>query len=472
MHILALGLNHRTAPVAVRERLALDGGRLAEALAAMRAETREAVVLATCNRTELYAVTAHVESGFRALRRVVASLGAAGGGEPETLALEPFLHEWADADAVRHLLRVAAGLDSLIVGEPQIMGQVRDAFAAAQGAGTTGPILARLLRTALEAGKEARTVTGIARGAASISHAAVELARAEIPDCGPGAPWGAIADSRNRSGSLRGRAVLVIGAGEMAALAAGALVGHGARVTVVNRTEERAVELATRLGGRARPFEELPAALGECDIALTSTGAMEPIVTPGLLGPVLPQRAGRPLLLLDIAVPRDVDPAVGALPGVTLRNIDDLRETVGAGLTARGDEVGKVEALLDRHAADFHDWYRAREVVPTIAALRAKAEAIREGELAKALGRLGHLDDRDRNAVAALSVAIANKLIHGPMTRLKDPADGGDYVAAANELFDLPRPRPRGEHAPVERETVTRGVGAADGVATPAYEPL
>jgi len=271
---------------------------------------------------------------------------------------------------------------------------------------------------------------------------------------------------------LCGRAVLVIGAGEMAALAAGALVGQGARVTVVNRTEERAVELAARLGGRGRPFEELPAALVECDIALTSTGAMEPIVTPDLLGPVLPQRDGRSLLLLDIAVPRDVDPAVGDLPGVTLRNIDDLRETVGAGLAARGDEVNKVEALLDRHAADFHDWYRAREVVPTIAALRAKAEAIREGELAKALGRLGHLDDRDRNAVAALSVAIANKLVHGPMTRLKDPADGGDYVAAANELFDLPQPRPRGEQTGVGREPVACEVGAAESAAIPAYEPL
>ncbi len=435
MHILTLGLNHRTAPVAVRERVALGGERLAAALAAARAETREAVVLATCNRTEIYAVTAHVESGLKALRRVLAA--QAGADERrERDALEPYLYEYADAGAVRHLLRVAAGLDSLVVGEPQILGQVRDAYDAALAAGTTGPILSQLLRTALSAGKEARTVTEIARGAASISHAAVELARAECALHGRG---------------LRGRAVLVLGAGRMAELAVTALLGHGARVTIVNRTAGRAAALAAQLGGApaaaTRPYEELPEALADCDIVLASTGAPEPIVTSELLGPVLARRDGRPLLLLDIAVPRDIDPAVGALPGVRLCNIDDLQETVAAGLAARSAEVGKVEALLSRHAADFWDWHRARVVVPTIAALREKAETIRAAELAKALGRLGHLDERDRNAVAALSVAIANKLLHEPMTRLKHPSDGSDYAEAAVELFGLPRAERGGEGA-------------------------
>lgn len=428
MHILTLGLNHRTAPVAVRERVALGGERLVAALAAARGETREAVVLATCNRTEIYAVTAHIETGLKALRRVLGSLADAE-ERAKRIALEPYLYEHTDAAAVRHLLRVAAGLDSLVVGEPQVLGQVRDAYEAALAAGTTGPVLSQLFRTALSAGKEARTVTEIARGAASISHAAVELARAECALHGQ---------------ELRGRAVLVLGAGRMAELAATALIGHGARVTIVNRTAERAVALATQLGGApiatTLPYTRLREALAACDIVIASTGAPEPIITAGLLRPTLAERAGRPLLLLDIAVPRDIDPAAGALSGARLYNIDDLQETVAAGLAARSAEIGKVETLLSRHAADFWDWHRARVVVPTIAALREKVEAIRAAELAKALGRLGHLDERDRNAVAALSVAIANKLLHEPMLRLKHPIDGSDFVHAVTELFGLPKP--------------------------------
>lgn len=442
MHILALGLNHRTAPVTLRERFALEGERLAAALAAARAETREAAILSTCNRTEIYAVTAHVESGLRALRRLLTAQASGPTDCLDPAALAPYLYELVDADAAAHLLRVAAGLDSLILGEPQILGQVRGALAAAQAAGSVGPVLTRLYHTALAAGKEARATTGIARNAASIGHAAIELARATC-------------------GGLAGREVLVLGAGKMAALTAGALVAAAAKeapavLTIVNRTPERAAELAARLGGRARPFAELPDALAAADVAIAATGAPEPVVTPELLAPVLARRGGRPLLLLDIAVPRDVAPAVGALPGVTLRDIDDLQGTVAAGLAARRDEVAAVEALLDRHAASFFEWQRARDVAPTITALRAKAEAIREAELARALSRLGHLDERDRNTVAALSVAIANKLLHEPTMRLKHAGDGGDYARAAAELFGLARDdAPAGPPTPLpERDAV------------------
>jgi glutamyl-tRNA reductase len=226
-------------------------------------------------------------------------------------------------------------------------------------------------------------------------------------------------------------------------------------VTIVNRAGERAEALAARLGGRARPYAELGAALAECDIAIAATGAPEPVVTAELLAPALAGRQGRPLLLLDIAVPRDVAPEVAALPGVTLRNIDDLQGTVAKGLAARAAEIGKVEALLARHAAAFWEWHQAREVAPTIAALREKAEAIRAAELARALGRLGHLDERDRNAVAALSVAIANKLLHEPTMRLKRPEDGSDFVRAATELFGLSRQEPEDriviEEVPIEQ---------------------
>lgn len=426
MPILTVGLNHRTAPVALRERFALSGEQLAAALAAARAELDEAVVLATCNRTEIYAVGAQVEAGLRALEGVLAARAAPRDGAE--LALRPHCYAYVGADAVRQLLRVAAGLDSLILGEPQILGQVRSALAAAEAAGTTGPVLARLLRTALAAGKEARTVTGIARHATSISHAAVALARAEY-------------------GTLHGRAVLLIGAGKMAELAADTIAaatrGNGApgsaSITIVNRTPERAVALATRLGGTARPLTHLADALRVCDVAITSTGAPAPLITPDLLAPLLAARARRPLLLIDIAVPRDVDPAVGALPGVTLRNIDDLQDTVSAGLAARAGEIEKVEAVLDRHAAGFWAWLQARDVAPTIAALRAKAEAIRAVELARALDRLSHLDERDRNAVAALSVALANKLLHEPTVRLKRAHDGRQLADAASVLFDLPQ---------------------------------
>ena len=452
MHVLALGLNHRTAPVALRERLALDGERLPAALAAVRAEVREAVILATCNRTEVYAVTAHVPTGARALRRVLAAQVAEGLTAEE---LEPYLYEHADAEAVRHLLRVAAGLDSLVLGEPQILGQVREAKRAAQEAGALGPILSRLLRAALSAGKEARTATGIARNAGSIAHAAVELAREEC-------------------GGLRGRSVLVIGAGKMAALTGGALAADAAKqapgvaeatetaVTIVNRTAERAEALAARLGGRVRPYAEFGAALAECDIAIAATGAPEPVITAELLAPALAARQGRPILLLDIAVPRDVAPEVAALPGVTLRNIDDLQGTVAKGLAARAAEIGKVEALLARHAAAFWEWHQAREVAPTIAALREKAEAIRAAELTRALNRLAHLDERDRNAVAALSVAIANKLLHEPTMRLKRPEDGSDFVRAATELFGLSRQEPEGD-AVIDQVPIEQAGGVPGG---------
>lgn len=420
MHILALGLNHQSAPVELRELLALGDEQLPDALAAIRAETREAVIVATCNRTEVYAVTAHTGSGARALRRFLAARTTG----LEAGALDAHLYEHVDEAAVRHLLRVAAGLDSLVIGEPQILGQVRDALAAARAAGAVGPILSSLFRAALAAGKEARATTGIARHTASIGHAAIELARREL-------------------GGLAGRSVLVIGAGKMATLTARALLAATPKdappptVTIVNRTATHAAELAATLGGTARPFTALGEALAACDVAIASTGAPTPVLTRDLLAPVLPRRNGRLLLLLDIAVPRDVESAVATLPGVRLYDIDDLRETVTAGLAARSGEIEKVEAVLERHTASFWAWHTARAVAPTVTALRARAETIRVAELAKTLGRLGHLSERDRNAVAALSVAITNKLLHEPTMRLKHPEDGSDFVRAAHELFGL-----------------------------------
>lgn len=413
MHLLAIGLNHHSAPVEIRERLALGGERLPAQLAALRDETQEAVILATCNRTELYAVTAHLASGLRATRRLLANQLHA------PAALDHHLYECRDEGAVRQLLRVAAGLDSLILGEPQILGQVRDAVLAARQAGTSGPVLDRLFETALAAGKEARTVTGIARGAASIGHAAIEVARREL-------------------GGLGGRAVLVIGAGKMATLAARALLAAAAEggapssLVILNRSPERATALASELGGTGRSLLALPEEVSRCDVIIASTGSSTPLITTRLVA----RRGGRPLLILDLAVPRDVEPGVAALPGITLRNIDDLRDTVAAGVASRGGEVAHVELLLERYAARFWVWQKARAAVPTIAALQARATAIRDEELSKTLGRLGHLNERDRNAVCALAVAVTNKLLHAPLTRLKQPA-GAEFAHAARELFGL-----------------------------------
>lgn len=441
MHLLTVGLNHHSAPIDLRERIALDGATLPLLLAALRAETREAVVLSTCNRNELYAVTAHRTSGARALRRFLADQVDEGiRGE-----LDCHLYEYADEDAVCHLLRVAAGLDSLILGEPQILGQLRAALAAARAATTTGPVLDRLFETALAAGKEARATTGIARGAASIGHAAIEVARREL-------------------GGLGGRTVLVIGAGKMATIAARALnaatpkSGASATIIVLNRTPERAAALADELGGTALPFHTLAAQLSRCDVAIASTGASTPLITTALLAPVLTARPERPLLILDLAVPRDVAPEVGKLHGVTLRNIDDLRDTVTAGIATRGRERAHVEQLLTGHAARFWAWRTARTVVPAIAALQARGRAIRTEELSRALSRLEHLSSRDRNVVAALATAITNKLLHAPIARLKHPGDGSDYARAAHELFGLAQDRDDEAPQPPPLSRISSGV--------------
>lgn len=412
MHLLVVGLNHTTAALDVRGQLALGGDRLAPALAALRGYAVEGAILSTCNRTEIYALTGHAASGLRNVKRFLADQSGLPAEE-----IEPHLYDYHGEEAARHLCRVAAGLDSMILGEPQILGQVADAHEAALAAGTAGPVLAQLCRTAISAGKQARTETDIARNAVSLGHAAVTLAR-------------------ERFGDLRERPVLVVGLGEINTVAAHNLAAAGARVTVVNRTLARACAWAEHAGGGVRPWAELGAALAEADIVVSGTAATEPVLTAAMIRAAQAARGARPLLLIDLAVPRDIEPVAEELAGVVLYDMDGMQALCQANMAGRSREVVKVEALLDGHVARFAAWLGERQVAPTIAALRERAERIRQAELEKTLARLGDLDERERNAVAALSHAIVNKILHEPSIRLKH-ADGRDYAAAVRELFAL-----------------------------------
>ena len=412
-NLFVLSVNHRTAPLAIRERLALDaaGSRaLSEDLAGL---TLEVVALVTCNRTEVYGLAADQRTPDRTLAVLAAHAGLAA---PD---LDRHVERRAGAQVARHLFRVAAGVDSIVVGEPQILGQVRDAAVAARAAGSIGPVLGRLFNLAVVAGKRARSETSVSRGAGSVSQAAVELAAGLI-------------------GDLPCRRALVVGLGEMGRLVARNLVSHGVGdLAVCNRTEARSNGVAGPLGGRVVRWEDLDAALGEVDIAITATGAPGIVLDRDRLAGIMAARAGRPLLVIDIAVPRDVDPAAAGLPGFHLRDVDALQGIRDEGLRAREEAIPAVDAIVTQQVDEFDAWCRARAVLPLIRGLRERVEAIREQEVEKALRRLGHLDERDREVVQALGHGLANKFLHRPVTRLKAPDVSDDCARALAELFDL-----------------------------------
>ncbi len=414
MIILVVGLNHKTAPVEVRERLAFPAETLGPALAALRAYVAEGVILSTCNRTEVYGLVGHVPTGAANLRRFLADFHRVPQAD-----FEPYLYTLEHLDAVRHLFAVASGLDSMVLGEHQILGQVRRALEAARAAGTAGPILDALFRHAVHTGKRARTETDIGKSPTSVGSVAVALARQVL-------------------GDLSGRTVLVVGAGKMGEATCRALREAGAdRVLVVNRTFRRAAALAAQLGGRAQAWARLPGALEAADIVVTSTGSVRPVVRPRLVRAVLSRRPGRPLVFIDIAVPRDVDPAVRGLPGVAVYDIDDLEGLCAAGRREREQEVALVEAIVAEEVASFTEWWRGRQILPTILALRRRAEAVRDAEVRRALRRLGGLSEEEQGVVRAMADAIINKLLHEPLARMKASADAGYYAEMVRRVFGL-----------------------------------
>ena len=425
MHIVVVGLSHKGTPVEIREKLAFTNHCLEDALRKLVPNNDdegggyavEGVILSTCNRTEICALAKEADSGYEAIRRFMADFHQLSQRE-----FADYLYAYDDKEAVIHLFAVASGIDSMIVGEPQILGQVRDAFEKAAAQKAAGGVLSALFRQAIHVGKLARTETGICQSAASVSYAAVELAKKIFGDLGS-------------------RQVLLIGAGEMSELTAKNLVDNGVGgIIVANRTYERAVGLAERFDGRAVDFARIGHALWTADIVITSTGAPHFIVKPEMVREAMRMRRNRPLFLIDIAVPRDIDPEVQRIENTYLYDIDDLQAVVEANIRERQKEVGKVEAIIHEELAKFMAWFRSLEVVPTITDLRKHAEEIRRAELAKAMRRLGDFSEREENIINALTIGIVNKILHQPIVRLKEHGNGHNgylYTEAIRELFGL-----------------------------------
>jgi glutamyl-tRNA reductase len=424
--IVVVGVSHREAPIAVRERLAVDKDSVAGLLknVADGAVVREALCVSTCNRTEVYAVAKSSSEGDvrTATRRVVDVLErfAEGNGAGGVV---PYLVTHSGKSAVRHLFRVASSLDSLVIGEPQILGQVKDAFDTAKTAGTLGHFLERAMSRAFHVAKRVRTETDVGAGQVSVATVAVDLARQIFGDLG-------------------GRAALLLGAGEMAEGAAKLLVKCGAKLAVVNRSPERGAELAREFGGTARPWEELPLALVQADMVVASTSAKHFVVTRELAARAIKARKGKSLFFIDIAVPRDVDPEVNELNNVYVYDIDNLSNIVAQSMDGRRKEADRAEALVGHEADAFESWAEGRNVTGTIVALRAKVRALLDTELDKTLAsRLKHLPETDRQALSKMVEAAVNKLLHTPVSRIKAMASdprGDEFVQAVHNLFDLP----------------------------------
>lgn len=417
MSIVVIGVNHRTAPLAVLERLTIDRSDVPKAVMglAARDNLREVAVLSTCNRTEVYAVAERFHGAYADIRDFLGGLGSLHPDE-----LHPHLYSQHDEAAARHLFEVASGLDSAVLGESEILGQVRTAWQLAKDEGAVRSTLDLLFRHALSVGKRARAETAIGRGTSSISHAAVELAT-------------------DRLGALSGRHVLVVGAGEMGVGVATALHKAGAgSITVCNRTPERGIELAARVGGRALGLDGLRGALARADVVVACTASGQSVVT---YEDVVASRDGdRELLVVDIAVPRSVDRNVAALDGVTVLDLDDLRDWADRGLALRAAEVDRVRLLVSEQVEQFTVEVTARQAAPLVAQLHERAERVRAAEVARFASRLAALDEDERETVEALTRAIVAKLLHGPSVRLRHDAGtpkGERNAAAVSDLFDL-----------------------------------
>jgi glutamyl-tRNA reductase len=414
--VVVLGVSHRTAPVALRERLSVVPDAFDATLRELRAlpGVREVALLSTCNRVEVYAVTSDGEAVLRAVGLDLAR--RAGMIEAE---IEPHLYTRVESEAVKHLFRVASSLDSLVIGEPQILGQVKTTHDAALRVGTVGPILNICFQGALRVARRVRRETEIARNPVSVSSVAVDLAREVF-------------------GDFHGKQVLVVGAGKMSDLAARALRSNGAALTVTNRTRARAEELAARFEGGVHDWEDLAGALSNTDIVIASTGAQRPVLTRDLLARVQRARRGRPLFLIDIAVPRDVEPSATEVEGIYLADIDDLQKVAAAHREGRQSEATQAEAIVEQELGRFLQRFSGRQLGPTVTALRGHFLGLARTEAEKLVAGLSHLTEKDRNAIVGLADGIAKKLLHAPQMALKkDDGDGVSLVVAVQKLFDL-----------------------------------
>jgi glutamyl-tRNA reductase len=424
-------VSFRTAPLSLRERLAVGEDRVAQDLEALmkNAGLKEGVLLSTCNRVELIATA---DSPEHAVEGTVGYFNHR--ASPERI--DPCVYRHYGRDAARHLFRVACGLDSMVLGEPQILGQVKDAFAAAQLAGTVGGFLSRSFERGFSVAKRVRTETALAAGNVSVSSIACDLAEKIF-------------------GDLAGRRVLLVGAGKMSEVAARSLTARGAQLFVVNRSPERAEALAAACGGTPRPLEALATELAEADVVISSTSKRDYVITYELMQGVCKMRRFRPLFIIDIAVPRDVDPRVDSLRNVFLYDMDDLQKVSRENLAARERAVIDAERLIDEELDELERWARSIELTPTIVALRERVRGLLRAELEKTLPKLS-LPDSERKKLEAMTEAMANKVLHGPLTELKQSqasTDGATLLEAVQKLFRLneetaPAARPAPASAP------------------------
>ncbi|MFB3926509.1 MAG: glutamyl-tRNA reductase [Syntrophales bacterium] len=419
MNLILIGMNYRTAPLEIREQLSAGCGGDLRSLADIRAiaQVREAMCLSTCNRFEVLASAADIDAAALGIKAFILMRS---GLLPDQL--EKCLYIYRDQDAVKHLFRVASSIDSMIMGEPQILGQVKEAYRRCVDQRASGVILNKLLHHAFRTAKRVRTETGIANNAVSVSFAAVELAKKIF-------------------GDLKNKAILLIGAGEMAELAARHLVRNGTKkIIVANRTYDRASDLASLLHGTAVELERIGEKLQEADIVISSTGASGYLITKDMIAAALYRRKNRLLFLIDIAVPRDIDPAAGEIDNVYLYNIDDLQGVVDGNIRSRAVEAEKAEAIVDEEVLRFSHWFSSLEAVPTIIDLRRKMEDIMEGEIEKSLFWINSLGESDKEKVRMLVSSVLNKVLHDPITGLKEASQNSGavlYIAALRKLFKL-----------------------------------
>jgi len=419
MELLIAGISHKTAPVTLRERYAYPDSEPGRALEALWEEggLDEAFLVSTCNRVEILAAAPQLEE---AKRRLAGWIARAHGCEPGDIERHLYFH--AGEAAVRHLFRVASSLDSMVVGEPQILGQIKAAYRVAADLGSTGPLLNRLMQRAFSVAKRVRTETGVAEATVSVSSMAVQLAR-RIFD------------------TFDDKCVLLLGAGEMIKTAARILRDSGAgRLLVLNRTTERAQSLAHEIGGEAGPLDDLRRRLPEGDIVLTSLGASPGLVNAAMVREALDRRGNRAMFLIDIAVPRNVDPAVNDLDNVYLYNLDDLAGLAEANARGRSEEAKRAEVIVQEESEEFVRWLSSQDAVPTISRLTAFGDEVRREEVGKALAALGPLPEDQRQVVEGLANAIVRKLLHKPLARIRQDSEegrGGKTLMWVKDLFDL-----------------------------------
>ncbi|KJS16203.1 MAG: glutamyl-tRNA reductase [Peptococcaceae bacterium BRH_c4b] len=422
MLIIVVGVNHRTAPVEIREKLSFSENALGEALRKLQENPaiEGCVIISTCNRMEIYAATREMDEGLNAIWDFLSRKSGVDISEIKNCTYAHTLY-----DTIRHLFRVTSGLDSMVLGETQILGQVRQAYQACCALGATNRVINTLFQQALTVGKRVRTETGIDQNSVSISYTAVELARQIF-------------------GSLAGRTVLIIGAGKMSELTALHLVANGVTgVIVSNRSYDRALALAGRFGGKAVKFDQLAHHMAEADIVISCTAASHFVVRYNDMEQLMAGRSNKKIMMIDIAVPRDIDPAIAGISGVALYDVDDLQNVVDQHLHERKKAAVLAEGIIEEELEEFMKWLATQFVVPTIAALKQWGEEIKQQELRRALNRLGELSDHDRKVIGSLANSIVNKMLHLPVTRLKEYAlspEGHLYTEVMQNLFELDVP--------------------------------